>query len=113
MKRVDLEQWRAREVARLLALVEAERSYYQEIVANVPVGLAVLADDLTFLSANRTFRKIFGIANEGLGRVRLSDIFPDEGVRRRVNQVLVHREGGELGVDPPVVLRVEPELLEG
>ena len=88
MTRVDLEQWRAREVARLLSLVEAERRYYQEIVAGVPVGLAVLASDLTLLSANRAFQKMFGLTSDGLGRVRLEDLFPGEQVRQQVLQVL-------------------------
>ncbi|MCP5114469.1 MAG: PAS domain-containing protein, partial [bacterium] len=116
MKRVDLEQWRAREVARLLALVEAERRYYQEIVASVPVGLAVLADDLTLLSANRTFRTIFDIGADGLGRVRLSDIFPDDSVRRRVAQVLetgtpqldITIEAAVGGSAKPIRLSIQP-----
>ena len=49
MERVDLEQWKAREVARLLALVETERRYYQEIVASIPVGLLVLSTDLAII----------------------------------------------------------------
>ena len=38
MERADLEQWKAREVARLLSLVETERRYYQEIVSDVAQG---------------------------------------------------------------------------
>ena len=37
MERTDFEQWKAKEVARLLALVETERRYYQEMVAVLPV----------------------------------------------------------------------------
>ena len=88
MKRVDLEQWRAEEVARLLALVEAERRYYQDIVASVPVGLAVLDEDLTFLSANKTFRTIFGLEGNRLVKTRLEDLFPGEAVRTRAREVL-------------------------
>ena len=33
MERSEFEQWRSKEVARLLALVETERRYYQEVVA--------------------------------------------------------------------------------
>ena len=43
VERTDFEQWKAREVARLLALVETERRYYQEMVATLPVALVVLA----------------------------------------------------------------------
>ena len=52
MERSDLEQWRAREVARLLTLVETQRRYYQDIVASIPVGLIVLSSDLAILLAN-------------------------------------------------------------
>src|SRR5215469_5722504 len=61
MERADLDQWKGREVARLLALVETERRYYQEIVASVPVGLLVLSPDLSIVSANRFVRKMFGL----------------------------------------------------
>src|SRR5229473_1925502 len=54
MERADLEQWKAREVARLLALVETERRYYQEIVASIPVGLLVLSSDLAIISGLRS-----------------------------------------------------------
>ena len=42
MERIGFEQWKPREVARLLALVESERRYYQEIVATLPAALVVL-----------------------------------------------------------------------
>ncbi len=61
MERSDLDQWRAREVARLLALVETQRRYYQEIVASVPVGLMVLSSDLNILLANGAARKMLGL----------------------------------------------------
>jgi len=88
MKRVDLEQWRAREVARLLALVETERRYYQEIVAVMPVGLAVIDKGLAFLSANRSFRNIFGVSERDLTKIRLIDLFPGGEVDSRVAEVL-------------------------
>lgn len=88
MQRVDLEQWRAREVARLLALVEAERRYYQEMVAEVPVGLAVLDEEMSFLSANRAFRKTFALSADGLSRARLSDLFPGDEVTDMIQDVL-------------------------
>ena len=66
MERADLEHWKAREVARLLALVETERRYYQEIAASLPVGLLVLSPSLAIISANRAVRKIFGLAGSPL-----------------------------------------------
>ena len=61
MERSEFEQWRSKEVARLLSLVETERRYYQEIVATLPVALAVLSGDRSIVSANRAFRQLFGL----------------------------------------------------
>ncbi len=76
MERADLEQWKAREVVRLLALVETERRYYQEIVASIPVGLLVLSSDLAIISANRAIRKIFGLRSGDSLRGRLDSLLP-------------------------------------
>lgn len=76
MERADLEQWKAREVARLLALVETERRYYQEIVASIPVGLLVLSADLSIISANRAIKKIFGLRSGDSVRGRLDTLLP-------------------------------------
>lgn len=76
MERADLEQWTAREVARLLALVETERRYYQEIVASIPVGLLVVSTDLAIVSSNRAIRKIFGLRSSEPVRGRLDALLP-------------------------------------
>lgn len=88
MDRVDLEQWKPKEVARLLALVETERRYYQEIVANVPVGLMIVASDLSVVSANKYFRKLRGMRNDELQRRRIEEILPLAGLTEKVQQVL-------------------------
>jgi two-component system, cell cycle sensor histidine kinase and response regulator CckA len=75
MERADLEQWKAREVARLLALVETERRYYQEIASSIPVGLLVLSPDFTIISANRAIRKIFSLSSSPL-RAKLDSFLP-------------------------------------
>ncbi len=75
MERTDLDQWRGREVARLLALVETQRRYYQEIVASIPVGLLVLSPDLSIVLANGTARKIFGL-HTGESPRRMDTILP-------------------------------------
>ena len=87
MERADLEQWKAREVARLLALVETERRYYQEIVASIPVGLLVLSSDLAIISANRAIRKIFALRSGDSLRGRLDSLLPGW-VLDRVTEVL-------------------------
>src|SRR6202795_1138280 len=76
MERADQEQWKGREAARLLALVETERRYYQEIVASVPVGLLVLSPDLSIVSANRAIRRIFGLRSGDALRGRLDALLP-------------------------------------
>jgi PAS domain S-box-containing protein len=76
MERTDLDQWRAREVARLLALVETQRRYYQEIVASIPVGLMVLSADLSILLANAAARKIFGLQPGESSHRRMDTILP-------------------------------------
>src|SRR5437879_6428430 len=86
MERADLEQWKAREVARLLALVETERRYYQDIIAALPVGLLVASSDLAIISANRAVRKMFGLSGGSL-RGRLDSLLPGA-IVEHVQQVL-------------------------
>ena len=78
MDRSDLEQWKPKEVARLLALVEAERRYYQEIVAGLPIGLVVLTPDLSIVSANLAVRRVFGLRSGDALRGRLDALLPSE-----------------------------------
>src|SRR5271155_2670702 len=78
MERNDLEQWKAKEVARLLALVETERRYYQEMVASLPVGLVVLSAELAMVSANRAFRQLFGLRTEDLRRKAFDQVIPSD-----------------------------------
>jgi PAS domain-containing protein len=86
MERVDQDYWRSREVARLLALVETQRRYYQEIVASIPVGLMVLSSDLTILMANGAARKILGL-QMGESRRRMDTILPAS-LLDRIEEVL-------------------------
>ncbi|MBZ5607014.1 MAG: response regulator [Acidobacteriia bacterium] len=87
MERADLEQWRPKDVARLLALVETQRRYFQEIVASIPVGLLVLSPDLEIILANAAARKLLGLADSGSLRVRMDTILPGW-VLERVGQAL-------------------------
>jgi two-component system cell cycle sensor histidine kinase/response regulator CckA len=86
MERADLDHWRGREVARLLALVETQRRYYQEIVASIPVGLLVLSSDLGILLANGAARKIFGLQT-GESPRRMDTILPAS-LLDRIEEVL-------------------------
>jgi len=60
MERPDIGPWSAKDVARLLALLEAQLGYYREIAAALPVPVAVVSKDRSLLWTNRAFRKRFG-----------------------------------------------------
>ena len=87
MERTDFEQWKAREVARLLALVETERRYYQEMVASLPVGLVVLSLERSIVSANRAFRQMFGVRTEDLRRKTIEQILPSPQLIEKIRDV--------------------------
>jgi PAS domain S-box-containing protein len=87
MERIDLEQWKAKEVARLLALVESERRYYQEMVAVLPVALVVLSADRTVSSANRVFRQTFGLRTQDLRGKTIDQILPSERLVEKIRDV--------------------------
>ena len=72
------EHWKGREVARLLALVEAERRYYQEIVAGIPVGLLIVSSDLAVISSNREIRRILGFRPGEPAVQSVESLFPPE-----------------------------------
>src|SRR5215469_6349171 len=76
MERSDLEQWRPRDVARLLALVETQRRYYQEIVATIPVGVLVVSRELDVILANAALRRIFGLRTTASGTLNLGTLLP-------------------------------------
>ncbi len=88
MDRADFEQWKPREVARLLALVETERRYYQEIVANIPVSLLVVGTELSIVSANRQFRVNLGKKNDEILGRQLEELVSMDGVADLVRSVV-------------------------
>jgi two-component system cell cycle sensor histidine kinase/response regulator CckA len=95
MERVDFEQWKPKEVARLLALVEGGRRYYQNLVAMLPVPLIVLSPDRSVVFANRAFRQAFGLSAEDLGRMSIDQILPSERLIEKIRDVHLH------GIAPP------------
>lgn len=104
MERIGFEQWKPREVARLLALVESERRYYQEIVATLPAALVVLAADRSIVSANRAFRRLVKLRSEDLRQKTIEQIFPSAVLVERIRGAHVH------GDTEPVFLNVEQRL---
>ena len=89
MERNDLEQWKAKEVARLLALVETERRYYQEMVAMLPVALVVLSADRHISSANRAFRQTFGLRSSDLRGKTIDQILPSDQLIEKIRDTHV------------------------
>jgi two-component system, cell cycle sensor histidine kinase and response regulator CckA len=102
MERTDFEQWKAKEVARLLALVETERRYYQEIVASLPIALLVLAPDRSVVSANRAFRHIFGVRGEDLRRKTIEQILPSPALIEKIRDIQTRAEA-----HPPSIVEIE------
>ncbi len=76
----DIEQWKPNEVARLLALVETERRYYQDLFSALPVAVAVLEASGAFVATNREFRRLVGVEGSQLGRARISDFVEAPGL---------------------------------
>ena len=84
MQRTDFEQWKGKEVARLLALVETERRYYQEMVATLPVAIAVLSSNRSIVLANRAFRQLFGVTGPEIRRRAIEQILPSDPLIERI-----------------------------
>lgn len=94
MERTGFEQWKPREVARLLALVETERRYYQEMVAALPIALAVLAPDRAIASANQAFRRLVGLNGDQLRQKNIEQILPSDELIERIRSAHVHGDSG-------------------
>jgi CheY-like chemotaxis protein/PAS domain-containing protein len=101
MERTGFEQWKPREVARLLALVETERRYYQEMMATLPAALAVLANDRTILSANMAFRRLAGLSGEELRKRTIEQVLPSNELIERLRAVHVQGDTGAFFITVP------------
>lgn len=88
MNRRELEMWSPREVARLLSLLEAERRYYQEIMAAVPSGTGIVGQDGTLELSNRALRTMLGIDPLSEGSPHVEQLLPSEHLRSAVPQML-------------------------
>jgi CheY-like chemotaxis protein len=91
----DIEHWKPNEVARLLALVETERRYYQDLFSGLPVAVAVLEASGAFIAVNREFRRVIGIESPQLGRARLTDYVDAPGLAAAVTAALLKGETPE------------------
>ena len=100
MDRTDFEPWKGKEVARLLALVENQRRYYQDLVSALPVGLVVLSANRSVVSSNRAFRLAFGVRSDDLRGKNIEQILPSDPLIENIRSTMVH------GI-PQQALRVE------
>ncbi len=99
MERTGFEQWKPREVARLLALVETERRYYQEMMAALPAALVVLAHDRAILSANAAFRRLVGLSGEELRKKSIEQVLPSNELIERIRALHVAGDTGAFFID--------------
>jgi PAS domain S-box-containing protein len=89
MERSDFESWTGKDVARLLALVENQRRYYQDMVAGLPVGLVVLSANRTVVSANRAFRHTLGLSLEDLRGKTIEQILHSDRLIEKIRDMTV------------------------
>jgi CheY-like chemotaxis protein/PAS domain-containing protein len=118
MPRPEQDNWKPVEVARLLALVETERRYYQELFAALPVPAAVFDDQFALVTVNREFRRRFSLEYQELGRLRLPDLLPspllDEAAARIIDGRETRAEASiEVGLREPRTYRVALQRTQG
>ncbi len=90
MDRTDFEPWKGKEVARLLALVENQRRYYQDLVSALPVGLAVLSANRSIVSSNRAFRQAFAVRGDDLRGKNIEQILPSDHLIEKIRNAMVN-----------------------
>src|SRR5450631_1535619 len=90
MDRTDFEPWKRKEVAKLLALVENQRRYYQDLISALPVGLVVLSANRSVVSSNRAFRQAFGVRSDDLHGKNIEQILPSDLLIENIRSVMVN-----------------------
>jgi CheY-like chemotaxis protein len=78
LDRTDLQLWKAREVVRLLALLEKDRRYYQRLLSALPMGVAVLSANRQIVATNKAFRNLLGLTIDELVDKSIDQILPSE-----------------------------------
>ncbi len=90
MERTDFEPWNSKDVARLLALVENQKRYYQDMVSGLPVGLVVLSANRSVVSSNRAFRQAFSVSTEALRGKTIEQVLPSDRLIEKIREMTVH-----------------------
>lgn len=122
MERADFGHWSAKDVARLLALLEAQLGYYREIAAALPIPLAIVSKDRSLIWTNRAFRSRFKdlpAQNKGFTEVSLRawhDEDESEALlvfEERAESTLRARPASEFPGDlPAIVWQADPATLQ-
>ncbi|MDP8990683.1 MAG: response regulator [Acidobacteriota bacterium] len=90
MDRTGFEPWKGKEVAKLLALVENQRRYYQDLISALPVGLVVLSAKRTVVSTNRAFRQAFEVRGEDLRGKSIEQLLPSDPLIENIRNTMVN-----------------------
>lgn len=88
MQRAEHQFWKRAEVVRLLELVESERRYFQEILATLPVAVAVAARDGALRAANPAFRELLALAADEVPQASVQALFPGSPVVDWIREVI-------------------------
>ncbi len=74
--------------ARFLAMVEAERHYYQNILDLLPAGVAVFDGRLSLIYSNRTFREKVSLSADQAQGTKLTGLFAQNDVLPAVQEAV-------------------------
>ena len=96
MDRASHSYWNAKDVARLLALVENERRYFAELTADLPVAVAIVSSELDLLLTNRAFRELFQLKSNEVQSVRLGDLESGPEIAVHARTVFASKKAADL-----------------
>ncbi len=106
--------------ARFLAMVEAERHYYQNILDLLPAGVAVFDGRLSLIYSNRTFREKVSLSADEAQGTKLTGLFAQNDVLPAVQEavdteepVTVHGAVGDQGRWDLTLIPIAPHDAEG
>jgi len=88
MERPEQKETALSHAARLLALLELERRYYQELFITFPIPAAVFSASGQLVLLNREFRDRFGIEESDVGRLQYGGLFPGLEAGAKAKEVL-------------------------
>jgi len=106
--------------AHFLAMVEAERHYYQNILDLLPAGVAVFDSRLSLIYSNRKFREEVSLSADEAQGTKLTGLFAQNDVLPAVQQavdseepVTVHGAVGDQGRWDLTLIPIAPHDVEG